>query len=90
MEQTFQRHYALLTGDLGRDLSEGQRQLVRRVTTISITCERMDSAAAAGRDFDHALYSSIPNSSAAHCSARSEATATERGIVMGGQVYIPQ
>jgi hypothetical protein len=49
--------YALLTDDFGPDLSEAQKQLIRRATMLSIVCERWESAAAAGRDFDHALYS---------------------------------
>jgi hypothetical protein len=49
--------YALLVGDVGPDLTEGQRQLCRRCATISLTCEKMESEASAGRNFDHQLYS---------------------------------
>ena len=48
--------FGLITSDLGGQLSEGQRQLVRRCSMLSITCERMESEAAAGHDFDHQLY----------------------------------
>ena len=48
--------FGLITSDLGGQLSQGQRQLVRRCSMLSITCERMESEAAAGHDFDHQLY----------------------------------
>jgi hypothetical protein len=49
---------AEITNDLGGAdlLSEGQRQLIRRATTISIACERMEGEAAAGAEIDLELY----------------------------------
>jgi hypothetical protein len=38
-------------------LSEGQRQLARRATTITIQCERLEGEAAAGADIDISEYS---------------------------------
>jgi hypothetical protein len=38
-------------------LSEGQRQLARRATTIAIQCERLEGEAAAGADIDISEYS---------------------------------
>jgi hypothetical protein len=40
-------------------LSEGQRQLARRVATISIMCERLEGEAAAGRDIDLEVYGTL-------------------------------
>jgi hypothetical protein len=37
-------------------LSEGQRQLARRATTISIACEKIEGEAAAGHEFDDDKY----------------------------------
>jgi hypothetical protein len=37
-------------------LSEGQRQLARRATTIAIACERMEGEAAAGKAIDLEQY----------------------------------
>jgi hypothetical protein len=48
-----------MISDLGSpeiQLSEGQRQLARRATTLSIACEKMEGEAAAGHDFDVALF----------------------------------
>jgi hypothetical protein len=49
---------AEITNDLGGAdlLSEGQRQLARRATTISIACERLEGEAAAGAEIDLELY----------------------------------
>jgi len=49
---------AEITNDLGGVdlLSEGQRQLIRRVATISIACEAMEGDAAAGAAIDLELY----------------------------------
>jgi hypothetical protein len=49
---------AEITNDLGGAdlLSEGQRQLIRRATTISIACEKMEGEAAAGAEIDLELY----------------------------------
>jgi hypothetical protein len=43
-----------LSGPVG--LSEGQRQLARRATTISIACEKMEGEAAGGNEIDLELY----------------------------------
>jgi hypothetical protein len=40
-------------------LSEGQRQLARRATTIAIACERMEGEAAAGQQIDLDLYGAL-------------------------------
>jgi hypothetical protein len=50
---------AEVISDLGghdAGLSEGQRQLARRATTISIQCERMEGEAAAGNPIDLEQY----------------------------------
>jgi hypothetical protein len=43
-------------GGAGAGLSEGQRQLARRATTISIACERMEGEAAAGAEINLEEY----------------------------------
>jgi hypothetical protein len=40
-------------------LSEGQRQLARRATTISIACERLEGEAAAGTPIDLECYGQL-------------------------------
>src|SRR5262245_59180005 len=47
-----------IVSDLGGPdlLSEGQRQLARRIATISIACERMEGEAAAGEPINLELY----------------------------------
>ena len=40
-------------------LSEGQRQLARRATTIAIACERLDGEAAAGHEIDLEIYGAL-------------------------------
>ena len=47
-----------ITNDLGGAdlLSEGQRQLIRRATTISIMCEKLEGDAAAGEPINLELY----------------------------------
>jgi hypothetical protein len=40
-------------------LSEGQRQLARRATTISIICERMEGEAAAGHEIDLEVFGTL-------------------------------
>jgi len=49
---------AEITNDLGGPdlLSEGQRQLIRRATTISIMCEKLEGDAAAGEPINLELY----------------------------------
>jgi hypothetical protein len=49
----FRDIYKLLVGDTD---NEAVRQLARRVATVSIACEKMESEAASGHDFDHQLY----------------------------------
>ena len=49
----FRDIYKLLVDDTD---NEAVRQLARRVATISIACEKMESEAASGHDFDHQLY----------------------------------
>jgi hypothetical protein len=49
----FKDIYKLLVGNAD---NKGVRQLARRVATISFACEKMESEAAAGHDFDHQLY----------------------------------
>jgi hypothetical protein len=49
-----------ITADLGGEpLSEAQRQLVRRATTISLACEVMESEAANGREIDLDTYGQL-------------------------------
>jgi hypothetical protein len=50
-----------IVSDLGGAdlLSEGQRQLARRCTTISIQCERMEGEAAAGNAIDLDAYGTL-------------------------------
>lgn len=52
---------AEIIGDLGGAdrLSEGQRQLARRCTTIAIMCERMEGDAAAGAQIDLDAYGTL-------------------------------
>jgi hypothetical protein len=52
---------AEIIGDLGGAdrLSEGQRQLARRCTTIAIMCERMEGDAAAGAQIDLNAYGTL-------------------------------
>src|SRR5262249_7958540 len=52
---------AEITSDLGGAdmLSEGQRQLARRVATISIACERLEGEAAAGEPIDLETYGKL-------------------------------
>ena len=47
-----------LVSDLGGDdlLSEAQRQLCRRATTLALQCEHWDAAAASGESVDWDLY----------------------------------
>jgi hypothetical protein len=46
-----------ITADLGGEpLSEAQRQLVRRATTISVQCEVLEAEAANGREIDINIY----------------------------------
>jgi hypothetical protein len=40
-------------------LSEGQRQLARRATTIAIACERLEGEAAAGSAIDLEVYGTL-------------------------------
>lgn len=40
-------------------LSEGQRQLARRATTIAIACERLEGEAAAGNAIDLEVYGTL-------------------------------
>src|SRR5262245_40820039 len=40
-------------------LSEGQRQLARRATTIAIACERLEGEAAAGNEIDLDVYGTL-------------------------------
>jgi hypothetical protein len=40
-------------------LSEGQRQLARRIATLAIACERMDGEAASGREIDLDAYGAL-------------------------------
>jgi hypothetical protein len=40
-------------------LSEGQRQLARRATTIAIACERLEGEAAAGNEIDLEVYGTL-------------------------------
>ena len=49
---------AEITSDLGGAdmLSEGQRQLARRIATISLACERMEGEAARGEPINLELY----------------------------------
>jgi hypothetical protein len=50
---------AEIVSDLGghdSGLSEAQRQLARRGTTIAITCEKMEGEAAGGNDIDLEMY----------------------------------
>ena len=56
-QRRFKDIYQLIVEDIGPDLTEGQRQLVRRVSMLSIACEKMESKAAAGHDYDHQTYS---------------------------------
>src|SRR5262245_1537458 len=52
---------AEIVSDLGGAdvLSEGQRQLARRAATISIMCERLEGAGAAGHDIDLDTYGTL-------------------------------
>jgi hypothetical protein len=52
---------AEIISDLGgRDgLSEAQRQLARRATTLCIACERLEGVAVSGVEIDIALYGEI-------------------------------
>ena len=52
---------AEITNDLGGPdlLSEGQRQLIRRATTISIMCEKLEGDAAAGATIDLETYGKL-------------------------------
>jgi hypothetical protein len=40
-------------------LSEGQRQLARRIATLAIACERMEGEAADGREIDFIAYGAL-------------------------------
>jgi hypothetical protein len=45
---------------MGQDgLSEGQRQLARRATTLSIACEKMEGEAARGAEIDLDMYGTM-------------------------------
>jgi hypothetical protein len=59
----FQDLYEDICGDLGGvdHLSEGQKQLVRRVATLSAESERLEAEWANGREFDIVEYSTIAN-----------------------------
>jgi hypothetical protein len=52
---------AEITNDLGGPdlLSEGQRQLARRIATLSIACEKMEGEAALGNDIDLVVYGTL-------------------------------
>jgi hypothetical protein len=51
---------AQITADLGGEpLSEAQRQLVRRATTIAVQCEVMEAEAANGREIDLDTYGQL-------------------------------
>ena len=56
-QRRFKDIYQLIVKELGPDLTETQRQLARRVSMLSIACEKMESEAAAGHDYDHQIYS---------------------------------
>jgi hypothetical protein len=47
-----------MTADLGgpENLTEAERQLIRRAAMISVTCEEMEAKAAAGEPFDLTVY----------------------------------
>ena len=45
--------------DTKTELSEGQRQLVRRVTTLCIECEKMERVSAAGGDINLDIYGAL-------------------------------
>jgi hypothetical protein len=48
-----------MTSDLGgaENLTEAERQLIKRAATISLTCEQMELRAASGEPFDLTAYS---------------------------------
>jgi hypothetical protein len=50
-----------LTSDLGGPdlLSEGQRQLARRIATLAISCEKMEGEAAQGNEIDLNVYGKL-------------------------------
>jgi hypothetical protein len=48
-----------ILADLGAEVSEGQRQLVRRAATISIECEKLECIAAAGDNIDLDVYGAL-------------------------------
>ena len=50
-----------IISDLGGSdiLSEGQRQLARRATTIAVACERMEGQAADGHEIDLEVYGTL-------------------------------
>jgi hypothetical protein len=51
---------AQITADIGGEpLSEAQRQLVRRATTIAVQCELMEAGAANGREIDLEIYGKL-------------------------------
>jgi hypothetical protein len=57
----FRDIYDQIIADIGgpAGLSEGQRQLARRATTLSIACEQLDCRAAAGKKIDLHRYGQL-------------------------------
>src|SRR5262249_12460601 len=64
-DTAWSRRFADVLGQIISDLagpdglSEGQRQLARRVATLSIICERMEGEAAAGNAIDLDAYGQL-------------------------------
>jgi hypothetical protein len=48
-----------IASDLGGDVSEGQRQLIRRAATLALACERIEAKAAAGEEIDTEGYGKL-------------------------------
>jgi hypothetical protein len=57
--EIFESHVADLGGDA--ELSEAQRQLVRRLTTLELELERQESAMSRGEPINVDLYSTVVN-----------------------------
>ena len=62
MARRFREIVASIESDLGGNLSEAQRHLMARATTLAIWCEERETELAEGKDFDAAQYATIANS----------------------------
>lgn len=61
MARRFREIAAGIEADLGNDLTEAERAIAARATTLAIWCEDAEAALARGDDFDVTTYSTAAN-----------------------------